>query len=99
MVDIGHEILQEMNQESASFSAGPAKKPVSAKGSSSASGHVIRPDMSIRWRPGDKARHGKWGVGTVVSVEGSGEETLLKIAFPDQGVKGLMQKYAPICRA
>ena len=30
---------------------------------------------------------------------GSGEETLLKIAFPDQGVKGLMQKYAPICRA
>ena len=94
-----YEILQEMNQESASFSAGPAKKPISAKGSSSASGHVIRPDMSIRWRPGDKARHGKWGVGTVVSVEGSGEETLLKIAFPDQGVKGLMQKYAPICRA
>ena len=94
-----YEILQEMNQESASFSAGPAKKPVSAKGSSAASGHVIRPDMSIRWRPGDKARHGKWGVGTVVSVEGSGEETLLKIAFPDQGVKGLMQKYAPICRA
>ena len=52
--------------------------------------------MSVRWRPGDKAKHGKWGVGTVISVEGKGEETVLKIAFPDQGVKGLMQKYAPI---
>ena len=38
-------------------------------------------------------------IGTVISVEGSGEEAMLKIAFPDRGVKGLMQKYAPICRA
>lgn len=57
---------------------------------------MIRPDMSVRWKPGDKAKHGKWGVGTVISVEGKGEETVLKIAFPDQGIKGLMQKYAPI---
>ena len=47
---------------------------------------------------GDKARHGKWGVGTVVSVKGEGEEVELKIAFPGQGVKGLMQKYAPITK-
>jgi len=57
---------------------------------------VIRPDMSVAWRVGDKARHGKWGVGTVVSVKGEGEEVQLQIAFPGQGVKGLMQKYAPI---
>ena len=60
---------------------------------------VIRPDTSIKWKVGDKARHGKWGVGTVVSVKGSGEEVELKIAFPGQGVKGLMQKYAPITKA
>ena len=59
---------------------------------------VIRPDTSIKWKVGDKARHGKWGVGTVVSVKGSGEEVELKIAFPGQGVKGLMQKYAPIAK-
>ena len=59
---------------------------------------VIRPDMDVVWKPGDKARHGKWGVGTVVSVKGSGEEVELKIAFPGQGVKGLMQKYAPIAK-
>ncbi len=96
-----YEILQEMNQSPDTFSMGSAKKTESRKAApaASASGNTIRPDMSIQWRPGDKARHGKWGVGTVVSVEGSGEETQLKIAFPDQGVKGLMQKYAPICRA
>ena len=60
---------------------------------------VIRPDTSVKWKVGDKAQHGKWGVGTVVSVKGSGEEVELKIAFPGQGVKGLMQKYAPITKA
>ena len=50
----------------------------------------------LRREAGDKARHGKWGIGTVVSVKGSGEEVELKIAFPGEGVKGLMQKYAPI---
>ena len=59
---------------------------------------LIRPDTSIKWQVGDKARHGKWGVGTVVSVKGEGEEVELKIAFPGQGVKGLMQKYAPITK-
>jgi len=52
--------------------------------------------MEVAWRAGDKARHGKWGVGTVVSVKGEGEEVELKIAFPQIGIKGLMQKYAPI---
>jgi len=59
---------------------------------------VIRPDTSVEWKVGDKARHGKWGIGTVVSVKGEGEEVELKIAFPGQGVKGLMQKYAPISK-
>lgn len=66
-------------------------RPVAASGDG-----VIRPDLSEHWKVGDKARHGKWGVGTVVSVHGSGEEIELKIAFPGQGIKGLMQKYAPI---
>ncbi len=59
---------------------------------------IVRPDTSVKWSVGDKAQHGKWGIGTVVSVKGSGEEVELKIAFPDQGIKGLMQKYAPITK-
>lgn len=61
-------------------------------------GNVIRPDLSIQWKVGDKAKHSKWGIGTIVSVKGSGEETELKIAFPGEGIKALMQKYAPISK-
>ena len=60
---------------------------------------IIRPDTSVKWKVGDKAQHGKWGIGTVVSVKGQDDEVEVKIAFPDQGVKGLMQKYAPITKA
>jgi len=64
-----------------------------------AAGAGVQPDLNVSWHVGDKAQHGKWGVGTVVSVRGAGEEVELKIAFPGQGVKGLMQKYAPITKA
>ena len=69
-------------------------RPAPKKPAPSAGG--IRPDISVRWAAGDKAKHNKWGIGTVVSVKGSGEECELQIAFPGQGVRGLMQKYAPI---
>ena len=59
---------------------------------------VIKPDTNVAWRAGDKAKHGKWGIGTVVAVKGSGEEVELQIAFPEQGIKALMQKYAPITK-
>ncbi len=70
-------------------------KPAAAGGVAS----VIQPDLNVKWQVGDKAQHGKWGIGTVVSVRGQGEEIELKIAFPGQGIKGLMQKYAPIAKA
>lgn len=60
---------------------------------------LIKPDMSIEWKAGDKAVHGKFGTGTVVAVTGGGDMTELKIAFPNQGIKKFMQKYAPIRKA
>ena len=77
-------------------SAAQALASLHTQGVQPAAGGVIRPDTNVKWKAGDKARHGKWGIGTVVSVKGSGEEVELKIAFPGEGVKGLMQKYAPI---
>ena len=59
----------------------------------------LRPDLDIEWHIGDKVCHAKWGEGTIVSVKGEGEETELKIAFPGQGIRPFMQKYAPITRA
>ncbi|WP_442597756.1 DNA helicase PcrA [Neobacillus sp. D3-1R] len=52
------------------------------------------------WRVGDKAEHGKWGIGTVVSVKGEGEGKELDIAFPSPvGIKRLLAKFAPIKKA
>lgn len=48
------------------------------------------------YNPGDKIEHKLWGVGTVVNVEGSGEDTELTVAFPLVGVKRLSVKFAPI---
>ncbi len=45
---------------------------------------------------GDKVMHAKWGQGVVVSIKGAGEDIELSVAFPDQGIKNLMAKYAPI---
>lgn len=51
----------------------------------------------LSWKVGDKAEHGKWGIGTVVSVKGEGESTELDIAFPSPtGIKRLLAKFAPI---
>lgn len=55
---------------------------------------------SLGWRVGDKAAHGKWGTGTVVSVKGEGEAMELDIAFPSPtGIKRLLAKFAPITKA
>ncbi|WP_209124797.1 DNA helicase PcrA [Alkalihalobacillus sp. BA299] len=54
----------------------------------------------FQWAVGDKAEHGKWGIGTVVSTKGEGEHIELDIAFPKPtGVKRLVAKFAPIKKA
>ncbi|MCL1905426.1 MAG: UvrD-helicase domain-containing protein [Clostridiales bacterium] len=45
---------------------------------------------------GDKVRHAKFGDGVVVTVTGSGEDMQMAVAFPGQGVKQLMWRYAPM---
>jgi len=51
-------------------------------------------------RPGDKISHAKWGIGTVVSIKGSGTDTELQIAFPAPiGIKRLLAAFAPITKA
>ena len=47
---------------------------------------------------GCKVSHPKWGVGTVVTKEGSGAEAQVKIAFPGLGIKSLILAYANLER-
>lgn len=55
---------------------------------------------SVDWKVGDKVKHGKWGIGTVVRTKGTGDDLELDIAFPSPvGVKKLLAKFAPVEKA
>jgi DNA helicase II / ATP-dependent DNA helicase PcrA len=76
-----------------SFGTPVTRKPVMRPIAASTGGDTVG------WKVGDKAEHGKWGIGTVVSVKGEGEGTELDIAFPSPtGIKRLLAKFAPITK-
>jgi DNA helicase-2/ATP-dependent DNA helicase PcrA len=49
-----------------------------------------------KFNPGGKVEHARFGIGTIVSVSGTGEDEELKVAFPKLGIKQFIVKYAPI---
>ncbi|MGX7364542.1 UvrD-helicase domain-containing protein [Aerococcus suis] len=64
-------------------------------------GSKIDPDIdnsATTWAVGDKAQHKKWGVGTVVKVNGEANDQELDIAFKEQGIKRLLAAFAPITK-
>ncbi|TYR06136.1 DNA helicase PcrA [Enterococcus faecium] len=86
----------------------PKKKPVFAKKTAYSYKQpetAVVPSKSATggennsWKPGDKVKHKKWGLGTVVRVSGTSKDLELDVAFPSQGVKRLLAAFAPIEKA
>ena len=50
------------------------------------------------FRLGQKVSHAKFGIGVIVAVSGVEGDQILKIAFPNLGIKELSEKYAPLKR-
>ena len=50
----------------------------------------------IHLEPGDRVTHDAFGLGTVVEVQGTGDRSVAKVDFRDQGVKRLLLRYAPV---
>ncbi len=46
--------------------------------------------------PGDRVTHDSFGLGTVVTVEGSGQKAVASVDFGSAGVKRLLLRYAPL---
>jgi DNA helicase II / ATP-dependent DNA helicase PcrA len=46
--------------------------------------------------PGDRVTHDKFGLGTVVQIEGSGEKSQAHVDFGEAGTKRLLLRYAPL---
>ncbi len=49
-----------------------------------------------RWRPGDRVRHPKFGIGTVVSSQPHRGDVEVVVAFEEAGVRRLLQSFAPL---
>jgi DNA helicase II / ATP-dependent DNA helicase PcrA len=46
--------------------------------------------------PGDRVQHDSFGLGTVITVEGTAENSVASIDFGTEGVKRLLLRYAPV---
>ncbi|HET7350873.1 MAG TPA: DNA helicase PcrA [Marmoricola sp.] len=46
--------------------------------------------------PGDRVQHDTFGLGTVVALEGAGDNAVASIDFGTEGVKRLLLRYAPV---
>ncbi|HSE08385.1 MAG TPA: DNA helicase PcrA [Nocardioidaceae bacterium] len=65
-----------------------------ARADSSAKAKPSRAIPSLE--PGDRVLHDSFGMGSVVSLEGSGENAVASIDFGSGGVKRLLLRYAPV---
>ena len=52
----------------------------------------------LGFKVGDDVRHGKWGEGVVLDIEGSGDKTEAVVRFPEVGEKRLLLAWAPLER-
>ena len=57
---------------------------------------LIRKPGPKRIGPGSTVEHAKYGRGTVLRLEGTGEDTKLTVSFPGYGLKKLIAKFAGI---
>lgn len=96
-----------------SAGGGFGSRPIAGAGSAGSRPATTRPAASVSPTPsaarpageglnvsaGDKVQHAKWGVGTVVSVKGTGNDVELQIAFTAPvGVKRLLAAFAPVTK-
>ena len=85
------------------FFAGGPPKPASPLGHSQTGQPVQQlaskptgPAKPKKLGPGSAIEHAKYGRGTVLRLEGTGEDTKLTVSFPGHGLKKLIAKYAGI---
>jgi DNA helicase-2/ATP-dependent DNA helicase PcrA len=81
------------DQKAASASSFPSMERVASRPGVKSLGNRAIPAL----RPGDRVTHDKFGLGTVVSTDGHGDDAEAKIDFGgDYGVKHLVLRYAPL---
>ena len=54
---------------------------------------------ATEWKLNDRVSHEIWGIGTVIEIRGTGQDQEIKVAFPNNGIKSLASRFAPLKRA
>jgi len=81
------------NERAAMASVTPAQERMAQRPGTRSPGNRAVPSLA----PGDMVTHDKFGLGTVVSTDGFGDQAEAKIDFgADYGVKHLVLRYAPL---
>jgi len=57
-------------------------------------GRPAQPARSTNSLIGRRVRHSKYGIGTIIEVEGEGDDRKLTVSFQDYGAKKLIERYA-----
>jgi len=88
-----HLIEWRRDQQAAEAMSIPAQERMAQRPGTRSPGNRAVPALS----PGDMVTHDKFGLGTVVSTDGYGDQAEAKIDFgADYGVKHLVLRYAPL---
>jgi DNA helicase II / ATP-dependent DNA helicase PcrA len=57
-------------------------------------GRAAQPGRAANSLVGTRVRHSKYGIGTIIEVEGEGDDRKLTVSFQDYGAKKLVERYA-----
>lgn len=76
------------------YGASPSVRSSSSAGASRSSKGARSPKPSRDPLIGTRVRHSKYGIGTIIEVDGEGEERRLTVSFQDYGPKKLVERYA-----
>ena len=71
----------------------PGFRQVSSRWSQPANSATVK---ATGYKAGDQVYHRKFGEGTVIAVEREGDDELVQVAFPNQGIKKLSANVAPL---
>lgn len=101
--EIPEELMEGMNTEKKEVFGGRSMQGNFGSAPKRRAQKIQKPQQSGAdskdWAVGEKASHKKWGVGTVVKVQGEGDKLELDVAFPAPiGIKRLLAKFAPITK-
>lgn len=75
-----------------------AKRPTRSTRPTRTLGKTTTSGPAETWAVGERVDHKAWGLGTIVKVDQSKKDTVLSVAFKDQGIKELLPSLAPIKR-